>query len=516
MKIIDTSTLTPDTHLTRNEKEWVYNGLDVCVTLEVLNELLPQLDGVSSATYAFSRALQAPILEMSMRGVRVDQHKKNEVLGTIQSHIERISDQLTRLLKEGIGTELNWRSPPQLKTLFYEVMGLKPIRKRNANGQFVPTVNREAIEQLSQYYHAEPICIHLLALRDLDKKRQFLQTEIDTDGRIRTNFNIAGTTTGRLASSFSDFGTGTNLQNVDRELRSVFIPDPGYKFCNLDLEQGDSRNVGATCWNHFIDSHGEAFAGSYLNACESSDLHVAVCRMAWKTLPWRGDSVEDRRVAEAIAYRQDSYRQLAKKLGHGTNFYGRPPTMAKHTKVAVSLIDEFQQEYFRSFPCIGVYNKDDHITDCWHNRVRNALRSTHSLTTLLGRRRFFYGRPNDDSTIREAIAYEPQSLTADEIDTALLKLWRAQKVQLLIQVHDSILFQFPEELENEIVPWARDLAKVVIQLKKGRDFYVPVEAKTGWNWGDESKDNPDGLLKWKGVDSRQRTERPALSILNVA
>jgi DNA polymerase-1 len=491
--------------LTALERESVYNALDVCVTHEVLAAMLPQLDPVSRGTYDFSRALQGPVLEMTIRGLRVDIERRDQLLQTINEDIERLSEALDEILHEGIGTDVSWRSPQQLMKLFYDVLNIPPVRKRGADGMRM-TVNREAIERLSMYFLAEPICLYLLALRDLDKKRQLLETGIDRDGRMRTNFNIAGTTTGRLASAISDFGTGTNLQNLDRELRSIFIADAGYKLANLDLEQADARNVGAICWNSFVETHGEAFAGSYLDACEGGDLHTTVCRMAWQDLPWTADL---RRVADSIAYRSLSYRDLAKKLGHGTNYYGSPPTMARHTKVDRKTIEDFQHRYFTAFPCIGSTNRSDHLTSNWHNSVRQHLKTAGYLTTLLGRRRYFFGRWNDDETLRAAIAYEPQSLTADEIDQGLLNLFRADRVDLLLQVHDSILIQFPEEREDDIVPWALAALRVHIPLAKERDFVVPVEAKCGWNWGDANDKNPDGLIKWGGSDSRKRSESPS-------
>ena len=76
-----------------------------------------------------------------------------------------------------------------------------------------------------------------------------------------------------------------------------------------------------------------------------------------------------------------------------------------------------------------------------------------------------------------------------------------------MQVHDSILFQFPEHLEDEIIPWALETLKVPLILKKDREFVVPTEAKTGWNWGNFSDENPDGLKKWKGGDDRTQQEK---------
>lgn len=516
MRIINTGDLTPNniTQFTPIEMEWLYNSLDTCVTLEVLQTLVPQLDNVTRNTYEFSKALQGPVLEMTIRGLRVDQAKRQKVLGDVRSAITQLSENLDYIITEGIGTKTSWRSPAQLANLLYDVMGLPPVMKRTANGKS-RTVDREALEKLSNYYLAEPIVIHLLALRDLDKKRQLLETGIDRDGRMRTNFNIAGTNTGRFASAISDFGTGTNLQNIDRELRGIFVADPGMIFLNLDLEQADARNVGAICWNHFIISHGEAFAGAYLDACESGDLHTTVCRMAWQNLEWGTEPSGFRRVADQVAYRSLSYRDLAKKLGHGTNYYGTPPTMARHTKVERQAIEAFQAAYFRAYPAIGVYGHGT-TEDCWHNRVRYQLRDVGAITTLLGRRRAFFGRWNDDETLRSAIAYEPQSLTADEINRGILNLFRANRVELLVQVHDSILTQIPEDRVDDLVPWALEALQSPIELARGRRFVVPTEAKLGWNWADKSDKNIDGLVKWKGGETRKRTEKPlGLSIFNL-
>lgn len=496
--IYNTSTLVPGQPLSQDFSDWLYNGLDCCVTLEIAEVLLSQLDPVAEKTYNFSRAMQAPILEMSMRGILIDEERRQTVLRKYLTQMNAVEENLNRILAEGIGASINWRSPAQLKHLLYEVMKLPPVKKRNAQGFMAPTANREALEKLSQYFIAEPICAHMLFLRDLEKKRQFLMTSIDLDQRIRSNFNIAGTDTGRLASSMSDFGTGGNLQNIDRDLRSVFIADKGMKFANLDLEQADSRNLGALCWTHFLKKYGAEWAGAYLDACESGDLHTTVCRMARPGLPWGDDPKYNRSIADRIAYRNMSYRDLDKRLGHGSNYLGQPFTMARHTKTPVAEIRTFQENYFRSFPCIPAY----------HEYVKRQLIEESQLTTLFGRRRFFFGRADDAATIRQAVAHCPQSMTAEEINIGILNLWRANRVQLLVQVHDSILFQYPEEQEDEIIPWALEALKAPLELIGGRKFVVPTEAKVGWNWGDKADDNPDGLIKWKGGDSRKRTAQP--------
>lgn len=494
-KIINTAEFN-FAELTADENHWTYNGLDSLLTHEICDVLLSQADDVAMQTYEFSKALQAPVLEMNMRGLRVNNRRKLQVIADIRTKIERLEHQLDLLIRDGIGSEgANWRSPKQLKELLYDVMGLPVQKKRNTNGVFAPTTDEAALEKLAVYFIAEPICNHLLLLRGLGKSLGFLRTGVDADGRMRTQFNIAGTVTGRFASSATDFDTGTNLQNVTESLRSVFVADKDMMFCNIDLEQGDSRNVGALCWNLLIDEFGEDFAGQYLNACESSDLHTFVTKMVYgDLLPW--GTASDREVAETIAYKHYDYRFLSKKSGHGSNYLMQPPTMAKNARCTIPMAKEFQEKYFGAFPCIPE----------WHKKVFWDLENLGYLQSPFGRRRFFFGRPKEGSTRREAVAHVPQSMTGDEINRALLRLWRDGRVQLMGQVHDSILFQFPAKDRDTIVPWALEQAKTTLVLERGREFSVPVEAKTGYNWGNYSEDNPDGLMKWKGGDDRKRQE----------
>lgn len=508
MQVIYTETLDPAS-LTPDIAHLVYNGLDAAVTLDCYNNMISHLDAggenrsAARRTYEFSKALQAPVLEMMLRGIKVDQVQRSKTLKEMRKKLTQLEAQLDQIILEGVGVSVNWRSPAQLGRLLYGVMGLPVQKKRNANGVYAPTTDREALEKLSVNFIAEPIINHLLCLRDLGKSIGFLETEIDTDGRMRSNFSIAGTDTGRWSSSVSDFGQGTNLQNVTESLRSIFVADPGMKFANLDLEQADARNVGALCWDLLIDNPdwSEADAGKYLDTCESGDLHTLVCKMSNPILPW-DQGKTDREIADEIAYRHLTYRDLTKKLGHGSNFLGQPSTMAKHAKLPISTVKTFHENYFSAFRCIPA----------WHLATINQIKSHQPLTTLYGRRRFFFGRPTDAATHRKAIAFSPQSMTGDEINTGILALWRANRVQLLIQVHDSILFQYPEKLEDTIVPWALETLRSTIILKKGREFSVPTEAKTGWNWGNYSDGNPEGLKKYKGGDQRSREVKRKLSL----
>jgi len=338
LKIIESDKVDPS-KLSASERDWCYNCWDVCCTHEIIGKLLTQLDNITTSTYAFSRALQGPVLEMRLRGVLIDQARKAEVIEEGYQTIDRLESQLTRIVGEGTGFwGFNWRSNDDLKELFYSRLAIPIIRKK---GKI--TTDRNALEKLDAYLIAAPIVNHLIALRELGKRISMLKTDIDPDGRFRTSYNIAGTNTYRFSSSASEFGTGGNAQNIEDILRQIFISDPGMKMAYIDARQIQSRIVGAIEWNLFED-------GRYLDACEAGDLHTAVARLCWPKLGWTGDLAKDVHVAESPYYRHYSYRFMCKKIGHGTNFGGKPPTIAQQAKIEIEAIQEFQPRYFLAFP----------------------------------------------------------------------------------------------------------------------------------------------------------------------
>jgi DNA polymerase I len=487
MKSIRTDLLEPGEPRSETERLWVYNGLDCCVTLEVLESILPQLDNTTGNTYALSRALQGPVLEMNLRGVLVDDKTRKATIQQYRVDSERLERNLYQIVHDGVGFTgfINsgktraWRSNNLVAILLYDVLKLPPMRKRNDRGELTRTVNREALERLQVHFLAQPIINHILTLRDLGKKIGVLETDIDSDGRIRTSYNIAGTTTGRFSSAFSDFGTGGNLQNVEERLRRVFIPDPGMKFANIDLEQADSRNIGALCWNVLRDP-------KYLDACESGDLHTSVARITYPGLAWSDDLRSNRAIAERPFYRHHSLRHMCKVLGHGTNYLGSPYEMSRHTKIDQETIKEFQPTYFGAFPAIKSL----------HEWVAKELIERGYLVTPFGRKRWFMGKRDEKDTLKQAVAYMGQSMTADEMNLAMLAVWRLNIAQLLLQVHDSILIQYREDKESEILPRVLDAMRVSLELEGGRKFTVPVDVNVGWNWAKATEDNPKGLRKW--------------------
>jgi DNA polymerase I-like protein with 3'-5' exonuclease and polymerase domains len=528
MKIIDTQTLDDRaTALSDSENYWVYNGLDCCVTLEVFNVTRKQLDEVSRATYEMAMAVQAPVLEMVLEGMPVSLSRIRDIKTYYHEQLAELEGRWQRLCVEGLGlaadrkkrpgrtpVAINVASPKDVGELFYDILGV-PVKKKRTKGseESRETTERAALESFRDHFFAEPFVNYILAMRDTGKSIGFLNTKPDADSKFRCSFNVAGTKTGRLSSSFSDEGSGTNLQNVTGKLKDIFVAPPGWMFLDVDLEQGDSRGVGAIAWNLFRESHGEEFAGAYLDACESGDLHTTVCRMAWTDLAWGDDPAKWKPVAETPAYRELSYRDLAKRLGHGTNYLGQAPAMAAAAKLPVGLIKNFQTNYFNGFPCVKE----------WQNWTINELTTTRTLTSPWGRRRFFWKDPKAQSTINDAIAYSPQNTTGEFTNRGLLQLWyyanmKKLPIKFLLQVHDSLVFLVREEAIDDMVPLILEKLRVYLPLAGGRQFTIPHGCKTGWNYGkyDKKKNmNPYGLVDYKGRELREPPKRAMLAdILN--
>jgi DNA polymerase-1 len=490
MPIIDTSTLQEGVVLRENEQ--IYNGLDCCITHEVLDAV--RAIGPAPHIYNFTRALQAPVMDMMRRGFRIDTYERQKGIQNLTLEIDRLTALLNRFAYAVWDKPLKANSPKMLQEFFFGTMRIPEIWT-SKKGERKLSLDREALEKLDNYFHARPMVATILAIRDAVKQLSVLNTEVDQDGRMRTSYNVAGTETGRFSSSTNAFGTGTNLQNITAGLRKMFVADPGYKLCGIDLEQAESREVGWLSGTICGD-------WSYLDACYSGDLHTLVAVTAWPELPWTGESKSDRKIADTPFYRHLTYRDMAKKLGHGSNYRGLPPTMARHAKIPVAVAESFQQRYFERFAGIPK----------WHRWVAQQLQTSNRIITPFGRERTFFGRSNDDTTLREAIAFSPQSATAERLNLILWRIWKYMPhVQLIAQVHDALYFQYPEYLDEcEVINEA--LSYFNLEFVCGdHKLVVPGEAKVGWNWGNfDPVNNPDGLAKWKNKkDARKRT--PLLS-----
>lgn len=472
----------------------IYNGLDCCLTHEI-DSVRQDLGRNDTLVYDFERGMQGPALEMMLRGFRVDiEEREKAIIATSQrkADTQRIIEKIITAILGHYNPKLP-NSPTQLQHLFYDIMRLKPI-ERHQDGETKRPMNRETLERLEASDKFASVIINgILFHRDLTKTLQVLETDIDPDWRWRCSYNIGGTSTGRWSSSKSPLGTGNNFQNINEELRRVFIPDPGFKLYGIDKAQSEARDVGWFCGTILGD-------WSYLEACESGDLHTYVTRLSYPEWAWTGDLKKDRAIAERRFYRFFTYRDVSKRVGHATNYLGQPREISKQTRLPFKIAEEFQARYFEAFPCIRRM----------HAWITQTLQRERSLTNSFGRHRGFYDRPDAHDTIKSAVAYMFQSATGDCLNLGLYRLWKEMgtRVQILSQLHDAVYFQAPIPAnENDEKAMLQDALKLIevrqFDPKSGRSMTIPGEVVGGFNWAHRFRLREDGSLDdWnpKGLD----------------
>jgi len=165
-------------------------------------------------------------------------------------------------------------------------------------------------------------------------------------------------------------------------------------------------------------------------------------------------------------------------------------------------MEKFQEDYFGQF----------YMIPRWHVEIATELQTKGYLITPLGRKRHFFARRSSDATIREAVDYVPQSLVADILNTALMRIGTKLDhmgegiVQLLAQVHDAILIQYDEEDEDLVIQKCLQLMEVPVSIH-GRTMVIPTEVKVGYDWKN---------MKVYGSKAAQKLRRRSLDPLDTA
>ena len=461
MRIIETDNLPP---MGLDLQQMVYNGLDGMMTMEVDAAIPP------TPTYEFERSLLPLVLEMMQRGILIDQGRRDSMVVHLQQRLTKIAGNFDTLCNGVWGKTFNPRSYLQLQDLLYNRLFLPQVIVSKKGEKKVST-DRDALEKLHrEYSRAMPVTSHLLKMRDLEKTIETLTKSLSPAGRWHANFNIGGTDTGRWSSSSHPFDWGSNLQNIDDYIRRIFIPDPGYIFFNCDQQGAEARVVGYLAGDT-----------AYIKAVESGDVHTMVAAMVFGFEP-------KRHLADRKYYREMSYRDIAKRAAHGSNYGGSAYTIARTLKVETKLIEEFQSKYFRTFPNLRK----------WQVWVAQQVQTHRQLVTPFGRIRNFWDNPKDDATIRAAIAFVPQSTVGDMTSRGLLAIRSAiPEAQILNNIHDAAFGQIPLHMKDVLVPRIVETLTFPLQVKdiwgNIREMTIPWESQTGMNWGKKKKDNPDGL-----------------------
>lgn len=244
------------THKGASDRDrWQYNCKDCCWTYEVAHVLDTFLEASPAniqAAYSFQLNKALPTLVNIMnRGVAANKTEKDRLYVELTGIMAVIREELDYI----IGEPFNPLSPDQKKALFYDLFEL-PVQLDPKTKK--PTLAGAALETLAERYPLiRPVADRVSEFGNLKTfSSTFLKAGLDIDGRMRTSYNLCGTDTYRLSSSENAFGSGMNLQNVSKggktvtgkqlpNCRSLFIPDPGFTFFDIDLDSADLRIVVA-------------------------------------------------------------------------------------------------------------------------------------------------------------------------------------------------------------------------------------------------------------------------------
>lgn len=194
------------------EQYWVYNCKDCVTELEiagVLESVISKTDQVQQI--AFQMRQFPVVLRMMLRGVRIDRERKNNLSVTLMEAQKEHEDWLETVM----GERILLGSHKKMQNFFYNVLGL-PVQKARSTKR--PTTNAEAMETLGKKEPlVKPLTDMVAQTRSLGVfLSTFVKAKLDTDGRMRSSYNIAGTETFRWSSSKDAFGTGMNLQNIPK------------------------------------------------------------------------------------------------------------------------------------------------------------------------------------------------------------------------------------------------------------------------------------------------------------
>lgn len=426
-----------------NEERWWYNAQDSCVTYEIAEKQGREIDeyGIRGFFHRVPMSVLPCMVRASIKGVRFDIEGRDKQLKQASGQRSEKIKELARIA----GNDFNYASPAQLIE-YFTGKGIKPVIDRKTKR---PTFDADALKELGLKYPDLRELGLIKEIRDLDGVIKVIGTKLGKDGRIRCSYNVAGTETGRFSSSSAPDRTGTNLQNITKDLRKLFLPDPGCVIVKADLKQAENMMVAYMAEDPLM-----------IDAFETGkDIHKLVAGMIFKK--------------EEISKDE---RQLGKKGGHAANYMMRPKRLKEiafeECGLVLKLTDAkgIMEAYFKAFPMIKT----------WHRKIIAELGKSRTLTNPFGRTRTFLGHWGDD-LFREAVAFLPQGTIADWVSQCIVAMDPILDVRM--QVHDEVVFNV---MEGDVDRSCRLIKETMERPFKinGRNVVIPVEIAYGPNWGE--------------------------------
>jgi DNA polymerase-1 len=381
----------------------------------------------------FERPLVRVLAKMERAGIRID----TQFLSELSAELNKECDRLQKQIWAHAGEEFNVNSTPQLRVVLFEKLGLTPVKKTKTG----PSTDADSLQKMAEDH---PIVADLLRYREVEKLRNTyadaLPPLVRDDGRVHATFKQTDTTTGRISSS------DPNLQNIPvrtadgREFRRAFVAADGSGLLTADYSQIELRVLADLAEDPgLIDAFDRGV-----------DIHTATAAKVFHE-PEADVTPEDRRFAKVVNY----------GLAYGMEAYGLGQRMGIPTEEAREILDD----YFEAFPNVAAYMSET---------VAEAKQRGYT-TTIFGRRRQITELSSDNFRIRqmgERMAQNApiQGSAADIFKLAMVAVDQAIEdgafaTQMLLTVHDELVFEVPEDERARVEPVIRETMESVATLK---------------------------------------------------
>ena len=381
--------------------------------------------------------LMSVLLSMELNGIMVDTNWLKTLSILLSNEMAQAQKEVDLLA----GKQININSPKQLGILLFEELKLPYLRKTKTGY----STDEEVLTSLENVH---PIAKQILAYRESAKlKSTYVDALLDLTAedtrRVYTNFNQTGTLTGRL-SSFSP-----NLQNIPartekgRLIRQAFIAGEGNTLLSLDYSQIDLRVLAH-------ESGDETLINAFKN---TQDIHLQTASEIFNKKP------------ELVTKEE---RSAAKAINFGIVYGQGPMALADSLGISTSKAKEYIDSYFARYDTLKE----------WINKTAAKARQEGYVRTFMGHIRYLPEFEASSARLtsfanRAAVNTIIQGGSSDIIKQAMLDIYKTlpKDVKILLQIHDELVFEVPNEKLKEISIVVKDKMEKAVSLK------VPLVAK---------------------------------------
>jgi len=431
--------------------DWSTDPVQRALAAQALWETLRRRTEGDERLWWLYREVEQPLsgilARMEAQGVALDVPYLQELSEELGKELGYLEAEIHRLA----GRPFNVNSRDQLEAILYDELGLRAGGKKTTTGK-----RSTAASVLEELRPLHPIVEKILDYRELSKLKSTYLDPLPKlihpkTGRLHTRFNQTATATGRLSSS------DPNLQNipvrteVGRRIRRGFVARPGYRLVVADYSQIELRLLA-----HL--SGDENLKQVFL---EGRDIHTQTAAWMFGIPP------------EAV---DPSQRRAAKTVVFGVLYGMSAHRLSSELSIPYAEAEGFIERYFAAYPKVR----------SWIERTLAEARERGYVETLFGRRRFVAELSAKVASVRQAaerMAFNMpvQGTAADLMKLAMVKLspkLEPLKAQLVLQVHDELVIEAPEEHAEEVAELARQT------MRTAWEFEVPLEVGTGVgeNW----------------------------------